>query len=319
MKDTDFESKLRDTPLQPRRSLHRDFTKQAMIRIAADQKKSRIHNVTIALQRIFTMKTLSFTRPVITAAAILGITVAGGTAYAIVKGWPQAQSFFADESSLQNGNKEYSITSKDCVANRTQDVMKNPDWANKSPSNRVTKFEVSPGTNVDVKDLEVAALAICNEGASVRQLDVIQKAINPNLSPAESKRYYNHNRLVVTAIDGTTISGQVEQSVYDPLINDTKFVAYSRTYQLDANVKTYDYDVEMQLADIKIGDNVDMLLFSEDFPSYLEKANRSNGTQQDVSVVGLIKTPAYMGRLQASQMLTDKYGDAVKVESVTVE
>ncbi|RYF27386.1 MAG: hypothetical protein EOO17_06200 [Chloroflexi bacterium] len=137
MKDTDFESKLRDTPLQPRRSLHRDFTKQAMMRIAADQKKSRIHNATIALQRIFTMKTLSFTRPVITAAAILGITVAGGTAYAIVKGWPQAQSFFAGESSLQNGNKLYAVTSKDCITTRTEDVAKKTDWVNIQPSNRL--------------------------------------------------------------------------------------------------------------------------------------------------------------------------------------
>ncbi|RYX78947.1 hypothetical protein EON76_04530 [bacterium] len=328
MKHRDLESQLHDMPTEPRRPLHRDFTKQTIERIDMNTRKS-YDSRPFTLRRLFTMKLSTLTRPVVMAGVILGLTAAGGTAYAIVKGWPQAASSFASESTLANGNVLYTVESTDCVTTRTQDVKQKSDWTNIKPSSRLTKFEVMAGTKVDTKDLEQAALAACNEGASRKQLQTVLESVAPNLTPAAHKAHYNDVRLKVSAIDGTNVTGQVQKWVYDESIKNTKIVNYTRTYDLDTQVKTYDYDAAISLSEIKVGDTVELLLYSDDMPNYQEGISgggvegqdpaKLSGPQQGVSVVGVIKTPAFVSRLQATQLLIDKHGDKVRVESITVE
>lgn len=328
MKDFDIDSQLRDMPAKPQRPLHRDFTKQTIERIDTAYYGSHRTYSLILLWRFFTMNLRTLTRPVVLASIVIGLTAAGGTAYAIVKGWPQTHSSFAGESPLQNGNKLYTVASSDCISATTTDNSKAADWASIKPAERLTKFEAVAGVAVDTKDLEQVALAICNEGASTKQKQTVIEAIAPQLKPGEGKRHYNDARLVVSSVDQGRISGKVQQLAYDEQSKKTITATFDRTYQVGAEAKVYDYDTIMPVTDLKVGDTIEVVLYSDDMPSYMlglqsdskeGRAKRQSGNQVGVSVVGIVKIPPFTSYFEAIQNLYNKYDNGVVVESIKIE
>ena len=204
------------------------------------------------------------------------------------------------------------------------------DWKNTKPTEHLTKFEVEKSATVDMKDLEQVALANCNEGASRKQKEVVLDMITPGVRtrPSEYKRHYNDTRLTVTSIDESSISGQAWGSLYDELSKRTEIVTHNRTYRLGTDAKVFDYDSPTSLTGLKKGDTVELVLYSEDMPGYMNgiqstskeiRVKNQSGDQGGVLVKGIVKIPPFTSYMQTVQNLYNKYGNDVRIESIKVE
>lgn len=237
MKDIEALLKQSSNP-KPRRPLRANFTNNVTSYLAQNPRRSwRVTYMEIFMEW--------FKKPAAALAALAVVTMAGGTAYASVGGWPGVVALFGGEKTLADGSRIVQVDTKNCSMSNAFTV------AEAGKQQNAWYYRVKDGSKLTNDQIVEMVQGNCFVEAQV-QFDqkVIHDALNSNP--------LNKDRVVGGYIDSvvTAVSTQAI-SIESVIPYDTELKTVKQTFNhIAPDVLVYESPNKLTLADIKVGDHV---------------------------------------------------------------
>jgi len=277
----DIEAMLEKTQTpQPNRQLSANFTNQIVRHLDARPQEHVVGRRGRAM--------LHWLRRRVGLLSLSGLLLIGGTAAAMTL-WPtpSVQQTLSD-APLPSGNRIVGYNTQNC------DYFGNASQNKPTNTSENVYYEVRKGSHLTDQQLESSLQAVCEENVSNDAVTKLTKQINT--ADGNHRWGFSTDALTVKGITATTLTAHVD-AAYGPAIQQANHdVTY---YQFAKNLRVYNEDTPMAFGDLKVGDDVKMLLdHTRGASGYMQREPDGGQPESDPShlvVYAIVKVPPLTG------------------------